>query len=146
MDDRKVLEPRLTSHWSEDSGEPLRPRALDGLRRALSARYGVWFDSAGFNLYRGVSDSVAWHADKIVKEIEDPIVVLVSLGQPRRFLIRPKGGGRSRSFALGRGDLFVTGGRAQRDWEHSVPKVARAWARISVALRYGLSPRASGAP
>ena len=29
-------------------------------------------------------------------------------------------------FQLGRGDLLVTGGKAQREWEHCVPKVARA--------------------
>jgi hypothetical protein len=33
----------------------------------------------------------------------------------------------------------VTGGRTQRDWEHSVPKVAAAGPRISVAFRYGVN-------
>ena len=81
---------------------------------------------------------MAWHADRIPKEIESPIVVLVSLGEPRRFLLRPKGGGPSRTFMLGRGDLLVTGGNTQRTWEHSVPKVSRAGPRISVAYRHGL--------
>ena len=103
----------------------------------LSARYGVRFDSIGCNLYRGGGDSVAWHRDKIPREIEDPIVALVSLGEPRRFRLRPYGGGRSHAFVLGRGDLLVTGGRTQRQWEHSVPKVAAAGPRISVAFRHG---------
>ncbi|MDQ3217880.1 MAG: alpha-ketoglutarate-dependent dioxygenase AlkB, partial [Actinomycetota bacterium] len=104
----------------------------------LSEHYGVVFDSVGFNLYRDGKDSVAWHGDHIHKEIERPIVVLVSLGQPRRFLLRPKGGGRSRVFTLGGGDLLVTGGLTQRTWEHAVPKVAKAGPRISVAFRHGL--------
>jgi alkylated DNA repair dioxygenase AlkB len=139
MYDQRVLEPRLTAPWNLRSGVPLEPKILDGVRLALSARYGVLFDSAGFNLYRDGRDSVAWHGDRIRKEIEDPIVALVSLGEPRKFLLRPKGGGKSRIFHLGRGDLLVTGGQTQRAWEHSVPKVAQAGPRISVAYRYGMA-------
>ncbi len=140
MYDRRVLEPRLTAPWNLRSGAPLLPKVLDDIRLALCERYGVLFDSAGFNLYRDGQDSVAWHGDKIRKEIEEPIVALVSLGEPRKFLLRPKGGGHSRALHLGRGDLLVTGGRTQRDWEHSVPKVAQAAGpRISIAYRYGLA-------
>jgi alkylated DNA repair dioxygenase AlkB len=146
MYDRRVLEPRLTAPWNVQSGAPLEPAILEDMRRALSVRYGVEFDSIGFNFYRDGQDSVAWHGDKIRKEIEEPIVVLVSLGEPRKFLLRPKGGGRSMAFHLGRGDLLVTGGRTQRQWEHCVPKVARAGPRISLAFRYGMDARAYGKP
>jgi alkylated DNA repair dioxygenase AlkB len=95
MYDHRVREPRLTDPWSLESGRPLEPELLEDARRVLSARYGVVFDSAGFNLYRDGRDSVAWHADRIEKEIEDPVIALVSLGEPRRFLLRPKGGGPS---------------------------------------------------
>lgn len=142
MYEGRVREPRLTSIWTASSGAPLEPEILDALRGALSAYYGVDFDSCGFNLYRGGADSVAWHGDRIVPQIEEPIVALVSLGERRRFLLRPRGGGRSIAFALGRGDLLVTGGRTQREWEHSVPKVAHAGPRISLAFRYGLDPKA----
>jgi alkylated DNA repair dioxygenase AlkB len=144
MYERRVLEPRLTAPWSLDSGEPLEPAILDDARRVLSARYGVLFDSAGFNLYRDGRDSVAWHADRIEKQIVDPIVALVALGEPRPFLMRPRPprAGGSLRFELGRGDLLVTGGVATRCWEHSVPKVAHAGPRISVAYRHGLDPRA----
>ncbi len=142
MYDRRVREPRLTAPWSLGSGAPLEPPLLEEMRRCLGARYGVVFDSAGFNLYRDGEDSVAWHGDRIREEIEDPIIPLVSLGEPRKFLLRRKGGGRSRAFRLGRGDLLVTGGASHRAWDHAVPKVARAGPRISIAFRYGLDPRA----
>lgn len=142
MYERKVLEPRLTAPWHLRSGERLMPPILEDIRVALSERYGVEFDSVGFNLYRDGNDSVAWHGDRIRKEIADPIVVLVSLGEPRKFLLRPKGGGTSRAFMLGRGDLLVTGGKTQRTWEHSVPKVAKAGPRISLAYRHGMDPAA----
>ena len=139
MYDHRVREPRLTAPWNLRSGDPLRPKLLDDVRLALSDRYGVPFDSAGFNLYRDGQDSVAWHGDRIRKEIEEPIVALLSLGEPRKFLLRPKGGGKSQALHLGHGDLLVTGGKTQRAWEHCVPKVARAGPRISIAYRYGLA-------
>ena len=137
MYDQAVVEPRLTAPWSLESGRPLEPSILERIRLVLSDRYGRLFDSVGFNLYRDGRDSVAWHGDRIDKEIEDPIVSLVSLGEPRKFLLRSKGGGASRTFMLGRGDLLVTGGKTQRTWEHSVPKVSRAGPRISLAYRHG---------
>ena len=142
MYDQKVREPRLTAPWNTQSGEALEPPILEEIRRALSERYGREFDSVGFNLYRDGQDSVAWHADRLRKDVPDPIVALVSLGEPRKFLLRPKGGGRSRAFLLGRGDLFVTGGQTQKMWEHSVPKVARAGPRISMAYRHNLDAAA----
>jgi alkylated DNA repair dioxygenase AlkB len=138
----QIREPRLTSIWTAESGEPVLPLRVEEMRLALGAHYDVMFDSVGFNLYRDGRDSVAWHGDKIRKEIPEPIVPLVSLGEPRKFLMRPKGGGISRPFHLGRGDLLVTGGRTHRAWEHTVPKVAHAGPRISIAFRYGLDPRA----
>lgn len=136
--ERRVKEPRFTAPWNTGSGTPLEPPLLEEMRASLSARYGVWFDSVGFNLYRNGQDSVAWHRDHIRREIDRPIIALVSLGERRRFLLRPRGGGSSTAFALGRGDLLVTGGRTNHDWEHSVPKVARAGPRISLAFRHGL--------
>jgi alkylated DNA repair dioxygenase AlkB len=140
--ERRVKEPRLTAPWNAGSGLPLEPAILEEMRASLSQRYGVQFDSVGFNLYRNGEDSVAWHRDHIRREIEQPIIALVSLGERRRFLLRPRGGGSSSVFSLGRGDLLVTGGRTNHDWEHAVPKVARAGPRMSLAFRHGLDPRA----
>jgi alkylated DNA repair dioxygenase AlkB len=144
MYDKQVLEPRLTAAWHADAGEPLVPALVERMRAALSLRYGVTFDSVGFNLYRDGRDSVAWHRDKISAAIAEPVVALVSLGEPRRFLLRPRGGGSSLAFDQGGGDLLVTGGRTQRTWEHCVPKVARAGPRISLAFLHGLLRAAYG--
>lgn len=140
MYDQEVTEPRLTSLWKKDSGKSLEPPLLEEIRTLLSARYGIEFDSAGFNLYRDGRDSVAWHGDRIRQGIDAPLVALVSVGEPRRFLLKPREGGGSQTFMLGKGDLLVTGGRTQRTWLHSVPKVAKAGPRISIAYRHGLDP------
>ena len=142
MYDKRVREPRLTAGWRASSGTPLTPPILEDMRKALSARYGVELDSVGFNLYRDGRDSVAWHGDHIEKAIEKPVVALVSLGDLRKFLLRPRGGGASKAFMLGRGDLLVTGGSCQRTWEHSVPKVSEAGPRMSLAFRHGLRENA----
>jgi alkylated DNA repair dioxygenase AlkB len=65
------------------------------------------------------------------------MVAIVSLGTPRRLLLRPRaGGGPTLRFTLGHGDLLVMGGSCQRTWEHCVPKTNRpVGPRISVQFR-----------
>jgi alkylated DNA repair dioxygenase AlkB len=141
MYDREVDEPRLTAWQHVDIANPLRQPFLEDARAALSKRYEVEFDSVSINLYRDGADSVAWHRDRIPKEVVDPVVALVSVGEPRKFLLRPFGGGSSSVFKLGHGDLFVTGGQTQRRYQHSVPKVASSGPRISLAFRHGVKER-----
>lgn len=131
-------EPRLTAYWNRDSVGALEPVVIEQMRTSLSRRYGIDFDSVGFNLYRDGDDAVAWHRDAIHKDVVNPIVVLVSLGEPRKLGVRPFGGGASTGFSLGRGDLLVTGGTFQRAWEHTIARVKSAGPRISLAFRHGL--------
>jgi alkylated DNA repair dioxygenase AlkB len=90
--------------------------------------------SAGW--YRDGNDSVAFHGDRIARERAEAVVATVSLGGARRFLIRPKSGGESRSFSLGHGDLVVMGGSCQRTWEHGIPKSKSAEPRIALMFRH----------
>jgi alkylated DNA repair dioxygenase AlkB len=138
MYDRVVDEPRLTSWQKINEQTDVSHRWLEEARASLSERYDVRFESVGINLYRDGADSVAWHRDRIPVEIGDPVVALVSLGEPRTFLLRPQGGGKSRAFRLGQGDVLVTGGQAQRRFEHSVPKAKRSGPRMSIAFRHGV--------
>lgn len=140
---RELPEPRLTWWWSEAAEEPEPLPVLPRMRHALSAHYERTFDSIGCNWYRDGRDSVAWHRDR-ERTLAEPLVAIVSVGTPRNFLVRRHGGGRSISFALGHGDLLVMGGRCQHDWEHAVPKVARAGPRISITFRHHTEPVATG--
>ena len=124
MYDQRLLEPRLTAWWVPGDGpEPLP--VLAEMRRVLSRRYGEAFDSIGFNWYRDGQDSVAWHGDRHRHVIDDPMVAIVSVGEPRPFRLRPRGGGPATGFDLGRGDLLVMGGACQHDWEHCGPEGPR---------------------
>jgi alkylated DNA repair dioxygenase AlkB len=137
MYDSVVDEPRLSSWWHERGGSPEPLSLLADIRRALSGRYHRPFDSIGFNLYRDRHDSVAWHGDRHRHHVTDPVVAIVSLGTPRPLKLRPRGGGTSRSWDLGTGDLFVMGGACQHDWQHCVPKRGRAVGpRMSVTFRH----------
>jgi alkylated DNA repair dioxygenase AlkB len=140
MYDRVVAVPRLLCFY--DEGEPLPDSALDKALRALNAHYaaelGEPFRTAGLCLYRDGRDSVAWHGDTIGRgSTHDTMVAILSVGAPRALLLRPRGGGGgTRRYELGHGDLVVMGGSCQRTWEHAVPKTARpAGPRISVQFR-----------
>lgn len=134
MVDRLVREPRLTAELPRLDDLPLP--LLRDVAGALSQRYGVDYDGLWINLYRDQRDSTAWHGDYRSCKRPECIVPVLSLGAPRRFLIRPRGGGRSHVFPVAGGDLVVMGGRAQEDWQHSVPKQAQpAAARISVNFK-----------
>lgn len=138
MYDRRVDEPRLTSWWRASDPTDDLPPVLLGARSVLSARFDCEFDSVGFNLYRDGRDSVAWHGDRHRHHVVDPVVAIVSVGARRTFRLRPRGGGASHTWGLGHGDLLVMGGACQHDWQHAVPKVARAiGARISITYRHG---------
>ena len=130
---RMVEEPRLSALVRP--GSPGAPALLDDMARVLAARYGTGLSSVWVNYYRSGDDSVAWHSDRIGIDPADAVVAIVSLGGPRRFRLRPAGGGRSRSFTLASGDLLVMGGACQQNWEHSVPKAAAAPPRMSVTFR-----------
>jgi alkylated DNA repair dioxygenase AlkB len=135
-----VHEPRLTAWWSELDGAPEALPVLAEMRTALSRRYQRSFDSIGCNLYRDGRDSVAWHRDRI-RHLDEPVVAIVSVGAPRPLLMRPHGGGPSRGWLLGQGDLFVMGGTCQHTWEHTVPKVAHAAGpRLSITYRHDEDP------
>jgi alkylated DNA repair dioxygenase AlkB len=132
MYDRRVAEPRLRAPGWEG-----RPALVDEMAALLGGRHGVEFTSVGFNLYRGGDDSVAWHGDRVARDLPAAVVAIVSLGGRRRFLLRPKGGGPSVRLDLASGDLLVMGGACQRLWDHSVPKVrVGAEPRISVTFRH----------
>jgi alkylated DNA repair dioxygenase AlkB len=139
MYDRVVDVPRLLSFYGE--GEALPDPALEQARRALDAKYRPELDeplcTAGLCLYRDGRDSVAWHGDTSGRQAPTAIVAIVSLGNPRALLLRPRTGpGATLRHEVGHGDLLVMGGTCQRTWQHAVPKTARATGpRISVQFR-----------
>jgi alkylated DNA repair dioxygenase AlkB len=140
MYDNVVAVPRLLAHYGD--GAPLPDPVLEQARAELNAHYGAElgepFTSAGLCHYRDGRDSVAWHGDRIGRgKSHDTMVAIVSLGEPRPLLLRPRGGGGATvRQPLGHGDLIVMGGSCQRTWDHAIPKTrADVGGRISVQFR-----------
>jgi len=132
MYERIVDVPRLVAELPEDGpGHAVLEQAAE----LLSHRYGLALSRISLAYYRDGHDSVAWHGDRLGRLIDDTVVAILSLGEPRRFLMRPAAGGASRAFEPGWGDLLVMGGSCQKTWQHAVPKAAQAGPRISVQFR-----------
>ena len=139
MYDQVVDVPRLLCHYGADDRLP--DPALADARSALDAHYrtelGESLCTVGLCLYRDGRDSVAWHGDTSGRRVRETIVAIVSLGNPRALMLRPRrGDGQTLRYLVGHGDLLVMGGTCQRTWEHAVLKTAKpAGPRISVQFR-----------
>jgi len=143
---REVMQPRLID-FHGDTGTRYRysglileasgwPVELEKLRDRLANDSGERFNTVLCNLYRGGNDSMGWHADDEQELGPDPIVASISLGATRRFLLRPRGGGRSIEFRPRGGSLLLMGGDLQHHWQHQVPKTARSIGeRINLTFR-----------
>jgi alkylated DNA repair dioxygenase AlkB len=139
MYDRVVAVPRLLCFYDENDElpDPVLGRARSALNDHYAGELGEPFRTAGLCYYRDGRDSVAWHGDRIGRgNTEDTMVAIVSVGDSRELLLRPRGGGDTLRHALGHGDLLVMGGSCQRTWEHAVPKRRRpVGPRISIQFR-----------
>jgi alkylated DNA repair dioxygenase AlkB len=142
--DHFVEERRLGSWWSP--GNPMPHPALAEATRLLQHRYGVRFAGFGMIQYRDGRDGQAFHRDTDMRWLDDTIIAILSLGARRPWLLRPRtsrhdhtpGRGVTHDLAPGSGDLIVMGGRAQADWEHSVPYLPTQalTPRISIQWRF----------
>jgi alkylated DNA repair dioxygenase AlkB len=132
MYDKTVTVPRLLAAVPPDGpGQPL----IGEMRAALSAHYREELVFTTAALYRDGNDSVAFHGDTTARDMLEALVATVSLGEPRRFMLRPTEGGDTIMLPAGRGDLIVMGGTCQRTWRHGIPKVAHAGPRIALMFR-----------
>lgn len=135
MYDRIVDVPRLTAGYrlaSEHLPAPLR-EAADLLHRCT----GEPFNAVGLNFYRDGRDSVAPHNDKLHILVPHHPIALISLGSPRRMIIRAKRPPRAAiPLELEPGSLLLMSYDSQLHYEHGVPKTKQdVGSRISLAFR-----------
>jgi alkylated DNA repair dioxygenase AlkB len=131
MYDKIVDVPRMMAQLDVDAAHPIVGEA----RAVLSAHYRLDLLRVTAARYRDGNDSVAWHGDKMGELVTDTVVAILSLGGPRRFLLRQGVRGKSMAFTLGSGDLLVMGGTCQHTCQHAIPKVAHAEPRIALMFR-----------
>ncbi len=137
-------EPRLGGWWAKGNPPP-HPLVVD-LHRVVQRTWRKEFDGVAFAHYRDGRDSVAFHADRELKWLDDTVIAVLTLGAERPWLLRPKSdkladpdvaSRRTHDLRPAGGDLHVMGGRAQADWVHAVPKVPGLQeGRISLQWRW----------
>lgn len=154
---RQLQTPRLTAFYGEKplyysySGlttqAVLWPDTLARLAKKVGDDCGCVFNSVVLNYYRDGNDSMGYHSDDEHCLGRNPVIASLSLGEERRFLLKPKAGidspdllhERSRSIPLGNGSLLLMAGATQHNWQHAVPKQL-----VSHSGRINLTFRAIG--
>lgn len=144
---RLVDSPRL-SCWIGDSdatytysGTRFVPRpwpaALLPLRERIAAACGEAFNSVLANLYRDGRDAMGWHRDAEAELGPRPVIASLSLGAPRRFLLKHAcDPARKIAIDLPHGSLLVMRGNTQRHYKHALPRTAKpVGARINLTFR-----------
>ncbi len=144
MYDRFVDVPREQAWYGDDRERPFTPE-LFAVRRELEELTGASFAYVLLNRYRNGSDSVAWHGDREVAGLANPVIASLTLGATRAFDMRSKAARqRTISIDLDHGDLLVMRGDTQMHWEHRIAKDPRiAGERINLTFRQepvGLCP------
>jgi hypothetical protein len=120
------------------------PHPCSSTRTALEAQYGVTFD--GFSLIWYLTATTAGVPHAPTCATPSTLIRILSLGAQRGCCAHDRrdkwiaaNGGAEYDLSPAGGDLFVLGGRAQADWEHSVAKVpggAGRFGRISGQWRW----------
>ncbi|MEO6103904.1 MAG: alpha-ketoglutarate-dependent dioxygenase AlkB [Pseudoxanthomonas sp.] len=138
MYDRVVDVPRLLAMYRAESlpGDLPLAKMLASVVVHLPAPY----QSVGLNLYRDGNDSVAMHGDKLHSLTNAYPIALVSLGAPRKMLIRARAGTRDTlAIDLQPGSLLSMSHASQSTHEHGIPKTRTATgARISAVFRVNI--------
>lgn len=144
---KRILQPRLIAWGGERayrySGQTLEARplapALVPVLEAVQARTHVPFNHVLVNRYRDGMDSMGFHADDEAELGENPQVATVSLGAPRRFVLRPRRGRdlEPLHYDLPHGSLLIMGGTCQRQYHHGIPRQPSVREeRISLTFRW----------
>ncbi len=140
--------PRLTAWYGEEgksytySKIQMNPtpwtNSLLKIKSRIEKLVEVELNSVLINLYRDGKDSVAWHSDDEPELGNMPVIVSVSFGGARRFVLKHKHNKNLGKVALklSHGSLLVMKGNTQAAWQHQVPKTAKKVApRINLTYR-----------
>ncbi len=135
MYEKVVDVPRLLASY--DTGALPADLPLAEMLERVQAVAPAPYSRVGMNLYRDGNDSVAMHSDKLHILREGHPITLVSLGAPRRMLIKAKApGSRAIAIDLMPGSLLSMSHASQLTHEHGIPKTRRHQAaRISAVFR-----------
>src|SRR5262245_54452484 len=109
---------------------------LEEIKKEVEAASGATFNSLLLNFYRDGKDSIGFHTDAEPELGENPVVVTVSFGSVREFVLKHKSTKETLKYRLDHGSLLVMGGTSQHHWLHALPKTEEeVGERISLTFR-----------
>lgn len=97
----------------------------DDLAEQASLALGkdVVVNSALLNWYRDGADSISFHSDDERELGKHPVIISVSFGVTRQFVLKHKHNGRLKKvYSLMDGNVVVMYGKTQEEWLHGIPK------------------------
>lgn len=117
---------RMASLYQKQGGYPWSPTIL-WIKKNIEKLLGCKFQYVLLNYYRDGKDSIGFHGDTEARAKCTNVVGSVSLGGPRRFLLRHRNHKKlgilgKREFLLSSGCLLVMKDDTQVQWMHAVPK------------------------
>jgi alkylated DNA repair dioxygenase AlkB len=122
------------------TGNTVFSSLINSLRKKVEEYTGHKLLYAQLNYYRDGNDYIGWHTDSEVKK--DDIIASISLGVPRRFVLRYKNYKTNKDipkheFELGNGSLLIMDYNAStKYWKHILPKMKKVTdPRINITFR-----------
>ena len=143
MYDKVIADPRLTAYYGGENGHAWTPMLVE-IKAAVEQITEITFDRVLLNLYRDGKDSVAWHSDNLPADGKHHHIASVTFGDTRIFKVRHKYRKdiRQIDIPLTHGSLLLMGETMQEQYEHHIPKTARAIGpRINLTFRISESSK-----
>lgn len=113
------------------------PAFLSDLKSKIETECKSHFNSVLLNRYRNGADGMGFHADDEPELGREPVIASLTLGFPRRFVLKHKRGQYpNRELTLQHGDLLMMRGKTQHNWLHGVPKTQKTCGeRVNLTFR-----------
>lgn len=113
----------LKEHRYSGKGVPMNPwtKILKAIRDRIYRETGLYCNACLPLCYRTLADSVGFHPDT---EVQPPhnVVISVSVGQTRTFILQRNSDKKKYSVELGHGDACIMWGQTQKLFKHAVEK------------------------
>lgn len=126
---------RYSHSGVERQAMPWAGQELAHIKSKIETLTGQNYNSCLINLYHCGDQGIGWHSDIEAMPPNDMIVSL-SLGASRNFVLKHKATGARRHFMLEHGQVIAMHGETQRHWWHALLKTKQTvGARISLTFR-----------
>ena len=130
---------KMGSLYQTQDGHPWSQSMLY-IKNTIEKLLDCKFQFVLINHYRDGNDYIGWHSDREARPKHKNVVASVSLGGPRRFIMRHRDWKKKqipkKEFMLPSGCLLVMKDDTQKMWKHTVPKSTKLQnPRINLTFR-----------